>query len=60
MKKKEIEKETIPTVDFEELKNMTTGIDTSFWLLTLLALIMADTPKEDNKTTINIYTGSDK
>ncbi len=49
MKKKE--EKTIPT--FEPTNN-------DNWLLGLMVLTLLGTPKSESKTTINIYTGSDK
>lgn len=48
MKKKE--EKTIPT--FEPINND--------WLLGLMVLTLLGTPKSESKTTINIYTGSDR
>lgn len=52
MKKKEIKKEEEPIVE--------PFLGDSAWLLGLLTLGLFTPPKSDNKTTINIYTGSDK
>lgn len=53
MKKKEKKEETImPT--FEPF------LGGDEWLLGIMTLLLLGTPKSESKTTINIYTGSDK
>lgn len=50
MKKKE--EKTIPTFD--------SANNNDNWLLGLMILTLLGTPKSESKTTINIYTGSDR
>ena len=52
MKKKKIKKEEKPIIE--------SFLGDSSWLLALTTLSLLTPPKSDNKTTINIYTGSDK
>ena len=52
MKKKEIKKEEKQVVE--------PFLGDSAWLLALTTLSLLTPPKSENKTTINIYTGSDK
>lgn len=58
MKKKEIKEEKKQEEMFTPTLEPCLGDNT--WLLGILTLLMMNTPKSESKTTINIYTGSDK
>lgn len=61
MKKKEIKKEVKKEDKKENIILTFEPANTeSEWLLGLLALTSFAIPKSESKTTINIYTGSDK
>lgn len=58
MKKKEIKEEKEQEEMFTPIAELFWG--DSNWLLAILTLGLLSTPKSESKTTINIYTGSDK
>ena len=62
MKKKETKDDELKKEIKEEqiVPTISPFFGDSTWLMSLLALGLVSTPKSENKTTINSYTGSDK